>query len=276
MTKPTIKKADIATPRRPAGAKLIRPIPCDEGSTDPQADITHLLKEMWRLGLRFSDIESVGESYLVDRVLSNLIAWLGAHPGEAYSELLDWRIIDRKVMDWRLSKNRRAKPRIELTAEITRQGNLSVRWYPRGYFGPDSWSTSGRPIEPAGGDYTGYIDFGIFDPHSKTDLVARPLNELMFIRGVGNLNPDPTRKDWQMSELNWDVLDAILIGAVSAAFNLLVEQLRRSFEVTLRNNFEFDLVKVPSESRSALPIMRQGKNRVVNWRLVNLEVAPFS
>jgi len=265
------KGAPSNKPKAPS-LKIFRGINFYEKSTDPQSYIEHILTELGRLGLAISDIESRATPRQTNSVLSDLLNWFADHPGDAYAHLTNWLNIDREVMSYRLKNSTRPKPRIELSAELTRFGNLSVRWYPRGWCDDVLWDRS-DDRSPTDDEWrTRYSDFGFFDPEYKTSMVSRPLNELMFIHGVKHLDPAPGGHCRPYEIINRDVLDTLLVGAVCAAFNLLVEQLRYSFEVTLRNDFKFDTVEECVSSPS--PFV-QNHLRVVKWRMIDLEVPPM-
>ena len=115
--------------------KSFRPISWYDGriAGSPDRYIAHLLTELGRLGLKVSDIESDDRPPHTKTVLSDLMSWTTKHPGDAYSRLTDWTRLDLELMRSRLQQNPEAKPSIELSANITRMNNLSVRWHPGGW-----------------------------------------------------------------------------------------------------------------------------------------------
>jgi hypothetical protein len=57
---------------------------------------------------------------------------MSERPGKAFAQLHNWQILDLNHICSRIKKNRLAKPRIEISAHITKMNNLSVRWHPGG------------------------------------------------------------------------------------------------------------------------------------------------
>jgi hypothetical protein len=90
----------------------------------------HVLTELGRLGLEVTDVESRERPPNTRTVLSDLLAWMSSHPGKVYAQLTDWRALDLARMRARVDRSPDAKPRIEISAEITKMNNLSVRWHP--------------------------------------------------------------------------------------------------------------------------------------------------
>jgi hypothetical protein len=89
--------------------------------------------ELGRLGLKVEDIANHGGSSHSGAVLSELLDWMSAQPSAAYAKLCDWRFLDFDQLRKRLKADRDAKPRIEISASITKKDNLSVRWHPGGW-----------------------------------------------------------------------------------------------------------------------------------------------
>src|SRR5690242_12046202 len=84
--------------------------------------VSHILMELGRLGFAISDIET--RSRLRESVLSDLLEFLTNHPGQAFANLYNWRTLDQEQMRARLKEDHLAKPRIELSAHITKKDNL--------------------------------------------------------------------------------------------------------------------------------------------------------
>lgn len=230
--------------------------------------ITHLLTELGRLGMEIADIESYSRPPNTKQVLSNLLGWMSSHPGKEYSQLTDWRALDLPHMQGRIANDRDAKPRIELSAEITKMNNLSVRWYPGG------WRTSSIDWEHRGSSYGNLIpqrrwrsppDFRWFTGDEEPNFDSRPSNELMFIRGVGNLRPEPPESYGPYATYNRDVVDSILVCAVRAAYEGLAEHLSHNFEVAVLDGFDFETRDEVDESETGA--YRHSIHRVVAWTL---------
>jgi hypothetical protein len=56
--------------------------------------VPHLLRELGRLGLEVNNIERHDRPPHTQRVLSDLLDWMGERPGEAFANLTDWRRLD--------------------------------------------------------------------------------------------------------------------------------------------------------------------------------------
>jgi hypothetical protein len=59
---------------------------------------------------------------------SDLIDWL-SEPGQAFAKLANWQAFDLAQIVSRMEQDRSAKPRIEISASISKMNNLSVRWW---------------------------------------------------------------------------------------------------------------------------------------------------
>ena len=112
--------------------KLFRPMSWYDGiALRPLTEyVSHILVELGRLGLEVEHIERHDRPPNTKTVLSDLLDWLEDHPGEAFAKLVNWQALDFVQMRSRLERNWKAKPRIELSAHITKMNNLSVRWHP--------------------------------------------------------------------------------------------------------------------------------------------------
>lgn len=141
--------------------------------------------------------------------------------------------------------NEFAKPRIDLIPYITTKGNLSVCWR------PTDWGN------PYGKECDWQYWFSMVERSFK-----RPIDELMFIRGVNLLRPDPKTDYGPLLKYNKPALDSILICAVRAAFNRLVYQLSEFFEVRKINDFDFILDESEDEDI---------RGSVINWNLNNVK-----
>jgi hypothetical protein len=162
----------------------------------------------------------------------------------------------------------KAQPRIEISAEITKMNNLSVRWHPGGWRDSEfDWQTGAsnhfnlisrrRWREPP--------DFRWFIGDEDPTFDSRPSNELMYVRGVGNLRPAPVDGYGPYAIYNRDVLDSILICAVRAAYEGLIEQLTYNFEVAALDAFDFvvrDEYDETDKTPFCVPV-----HRVVAWTL---------
>jgi hypothetical protein len=89
----------------------------------------------------------------------------------------------------------------------------------------------------------------------------------MFIRGVGNLRPEPNTFG-PYALCNYDVLDALLLCATRAAFDQLIKGLRESFDVTLLNEFEFEFQdeQVPTPAGTS----HFTRSYVTGWRITSV------
>jgi hypothetical protein len=232
--------------------------------------VAHVLMELGRLGLTIDEVEDRGRPPNT-MVLSDLLAWLSDPPGKAFAQLGDWQRLDLDEIRRRLRDDRAAKPRIEVSATITKMRNLSVRWHPAG------WGDAEFDWTATNADYFNLIsrrkwpkkpDFRWFEGDQTPTFETRSSNELMYVRGVGNLRPDP--REEYFGSYNRDVLDSILICAVRAAYESLVRQLGFAFDVEILDAFDFETREEIDESRgfsSKSPI-----NRVVKWTLEDAEV----
>lgn len=230
--------------------------------------VSHIFMELGRLGLELSDIERHLRPPNTETVLSDLVGWFDETPGKALSNLLSWQLLDFGHLRSRLEHDPSAKPRIEVSAHITKMNNLSVRWHPGG------WQQSVVNWEYSGRHSTNLIpqrrwrvppDFRWFTGDEAPTFDSRPTNELMYIRGVGNLRPLPTDDRGPYATFNSDVLDSLLICAVRAAFEGLVAQLGQSFEVNAINAFDF----VTRDETDNSDQWACTVHRVVSWQLEN-------
>lgn len=146
--------------------------------------------------------------------------------------------------------------------------NLSVRWHPGGWRDTEfDWDRTDR-------NHFNLIthrkwrqppDFRWFTGDEDPTFDSRPSNELMYIRGVGNLQPEQRDSYGPYATYNADVVDSILICAVRAAYERLIEQLAFSFEVSVVDAFDF---VVRDEIDEADPsAYRHHIHRVVAWSL---------
>jgi len=262
------RSRDSSAPTLPR-LKLFRPISWYGGRIKSLSDyIEHLLTELGRLGLGIHEIERHDRPPNTQTVLSDLMSWLCTLSGEAYAKLVDWRALDLSVLHTRLERDRSTKPRIELSAHITKMNNLSVRWHPKGWRESTlDWHrtdhnhfnliTHRKWVEPP--------DFQWFEGDEDPTFDSRPSNELMYIRGVGNLRPEPIDSYGPYATFNRDVLDSILISAVRAAYETLIDQLEQNFDVNVLDAFEF---VVRDENHGDDELSRRFlTHRVVGWSL---------
>jgi hypothetical protein len=82
-------------------------------------------------------------------------------------------------------------------------------------------------------------DFDWFVGDEEPTFDSRPSNELMYIREVGNLRPEPCDSYGPYAVYNTDVVDSALICAVRSAYENLIKQLEHSFEVDVVDAFDF-------------------------------------
>ncbi len=265
----TTRRAVSPVSEVPPGLKLFRPISWLD-RTCAGRYVSHLLRELGRLGLELEDIERREKPPHVQTVLSDLIDWLDEHPGPSFANLVNWQAFDLDVMSSRLEEDHSAKPRIEISARLTRMNNLSVCWYPGGWrhslFICDSTAHSSINLIPRR-KWSEPPDFRWFIVGEKPTSDARPTNELMYLRGVGGLDPDPRTRYGPSARYNHDVVDSILICAVRSAYEALIEQCRLIFEVEALETFEFE---VRNEADTAGCGSRPPPvHRVVSWSLEN-------
>jgi hypothetical protein len=135
----------------------------------------------------------------------------------AIGDLYEWWNYDQPKLLQRAGRRHRAKPRIVLNAIITRPGNFSLEWT------PDSLN---------GGDWTHFHRTSGYGPY-------RPSNELMFIRGVRGLNPNP-KPDQQYGTQHDPLVDAHLLACLGAAVSSLENRLKISFEVRWESKLVLD------------------------------------
>jgi len=202
--------------------KLFRPISWYGGGIKSASDYAeHLLTELGRLRLEVHDIERRDRPPHTETVLSDLMDWFSGHPSKAYAKLVDWRMLDLPRLQARLERDRSVKPRIELSAHITKMRNLSVRWHPKDWRNAIfDWHrtdhnhfnliTHRKWTEPP--------DFHWFEGDEEPTFDSRPSNELVYLRGVGNLRPEPCDTYGPYATFNDDVVASILICAVRAAY----------------------------------------------------------
>jgi hypothetical protein len=119
--------------KTPSRVRMFRPISWrDRVSASSREYVSHILRELGRLGLKVHDVESRDRPPNTRTVLSDLLDWMSERPGKAFAQLHNWQILDLNHICSRIKKNRLAKPRIEISAHITKMNNLSVRWHPGG------------------------------------------------------------------------------------------------------------------------------------------------
>jgi hypothetical protein len=272
MAKQTGRKGSrrIVYPPLPPRLKLFRPVSWYSGAMVESAGgyVSHVLRELGRLGLEIHDIERRDRAPNTETVLSDLIDWLSDRPGEAFARLFNWQTLDLAQIRSRLEKNRLAKPRIEVSAHITKMNNLSVRWHPGG------WKLTDFDWHRTDHHYSNLIthrkwreppDFHWFVGDEDPTFDSRPSNELMYIRGVGNLRPEPRDSYGPYSTYNADVVDSILICAVRSAYEGLIRQVECSFEVTVVDAFDF--VTREEVDEADLSPYRSSIRRVIAWSL---------
>jgi hypothetical protein len=234
------RKSSVSS--HPPGFKIFRPLSWYESRcASPTEYISHLLQELGRLNLDIREIERYERGPHTKQVLSDLLHWLNGGSNSAVANLFNWQHLDLERMIQRINKDRKAKPRIEISATITKMNNLSVCWHPGGWRDSSfDWRSSGerrnligcrRWAEPP--DYLWFVG------DEEPTFQGRATNELMFIRGVGNLDPEPCEQYGFYAAYNGDVVDSILICALRSAYECLVTRLEESFDVVVIDAFDF-------------------------------------
>lgn len=107
--------------------------------------------------------------------------------------------------------------------------NLSVRWHPKGWRNADfDWHRTDRNHFNliTHRKWTEPPDFHWFEGDEDPTFDSRPSNELIYLRGVSNLRPEPRDTYGPYATFNSDVVDSILICAACAAYESLIEQLK--------------------------------------------------
>lgn len=272
MAKQTGRKGSrrIVHPSLPPKLKLFRPVNWYSGAMiEPVGEyVSHILRELGRLGLEVHDIERHDRPPNTKTVLSDLIGWLSDRPAEAFAKLFNWQTLDFAQVRSRLEEDRLAKPRIEVSAHITKMNNLSVRWHPGG------WKLTDFDWRRTDHHYSNLIthrkwreppDFHWFVGDEDPTFDSRPSNELMYIRGVGNLRPEPRESYGPYSIYNADVVDSILICAVRSAYEGVIRQLEYSFEVDVVDAFDF-VTRQEVDEADPSPY-RSSIRRVIAWSL---------
>jgi hypothetical protein len=132
--------------------------------------------------MKVSDIERYDRAPHTKMVLSDLLAWLDGHSDAAMGQLLNWWHLDLARMIERVKADRKAKPRIEISATLTKMNNLSVCWHPGG------WRESVMDWR-RGGDHRNLIegrrwpeppDFSWFVGDEEPTFHGRATNELLY------------------------------------------------------------------------------------------------
>jgi hypothetical protein len=197
-------------------------------------------------------------------VLRDLVAWRDTFPNDAFAKSVCWNSFDLEMLVERSRTTKTiAKPRIEVSAEITTKRNLSVRWHPSGFH--EAEDDRNRPmhsynvVDPNA--FREPPDFQQFRGDESLSFESRPSNELMFIRGVGFLNPSPDRAN----ATRRDIIDAMLICAVRATHEHLIESLRQCFEVTASQQFQFEFRDEDEEFSKSTGW--RSSPRVIGWSL---------
>lgn len=208
--------------------------------------VSHLLRELGRLGLDIYEV--IGRPSNGGNVLVDLLYWMDDRGNE--HKMYNWQHYNLELLLKRQREHRhnRVKPRIDIHAYITARDNLSVVWY------PTNWRQSyddNRRRE--------MCDFLFFEDDGP--MFGRPANELMFLHGVAHLRPDMDEDYGDYLRFNKPVLDGILICAVRAAYETLIERLKANFEVTVKDEFVFEEEKGDGFSR----------RRILDWSLEDSE-----
>jgi hypothetical protein len=268
-------KKDGATSKRRAVRARPQPQPLPQFKHTPWYDhvgpsdyLSAILLQMGDHGLERCGYGGPSLAPYHSEVLTELLRWQDDMPGDGYAQLTDWRFLNLDVLRHRALADKAvvARPRIVITAEITTKRNLTVRWYPKGYLeGRRGWGYGNlletcRLKEP--------VDFIYFtgDDPGVGSWTARPSNELMFIRDVGKLHFRPgLAQDW--GTYNHNSLTAALLCAVRASFNQVIAGLRRTFDVTLFDDFDFDFIEEPDPEGWREDQVREV---ITGWRLIDV------
>lgn len=231
----------------------------------------HIVRELGRLDLDFHDIEDYSRAPNRQSVLSDLLEWSLDQPAESFARLYDWSSVDSKNMTLRRDRDPQAKPRIEISAHITKMNNLSVLWHPSGWRKSEfNWDREQRHHYNmiTHRRWTSPPDFWWFHGDEEVRFDSRPTNELMFIRGVGHLKPQPSVDGYgPYARCNRDVLDGLLVAAVRSAYEGLVERLRYSFEVDVLDEFDFEIAERSDFDDGGDWIDGFAHRQIVGWRL---------
>ncbi len=254
----------------PAKLKLFKPMSWyRQKSTSDYT--THLLLELGRLDLDIHDIEDHSRAPNRRSVLSDLLEWSVDQPAENFARLYDWSSVDSNNMGLRRDRDPQAKPRIEITAHLTKMNNLSVLWHPSGWRSSEiNWDTEHRHHYNmiTHRRWKSPPDFWWFHGDEEVSFDSRPTNELMFIRGVGHLRPEPSPDGYgPYAKYNRDVLDGLLVAAVRSAYEGLIERLRYSFEVDVFDEFDFELAEQSDFEDESDSIGGLAYRQIVGWRL---------
>ena len=235
----------------------------------PREYIRHLYSELIRLEIN----EYQGLVPLHAEPIREIFIWEDEFPNTAYASLHDWRTYDLQRLVERgrtsTSRNGQSKPRIEIVPEITSKRNLSVRWYPAGFFEavPD-WLANGSEFtlnEIPNLNFSEPPDFTYFTKESF-GWGARPANELILLRGVGGLHIDNSPFD--NAPYGFANLEELLICTIRAIFNRIVDWCRVTNEVTVTTDFKFETYDEEKEN-SRNP--GQTMTRVKSWKIAETD-----
>ena len=157
---------------------------CGTKGPPPSEYIAWVYRELVNQGI---DVLELPDRF---RVLRDLVAWRDTFPNDAFAKSVCWNSFDLEMLVERSRTTKTiAKPRIEVSAEITTKRNLSVRWHPSGFH--EAEDDGNRPmhsynvVDPNA--FCEPPDFQQFRGDESLSFESRPSNELMFIRGVGFL-----------------------------------------------------------------------------------------
>lgn len=252
----------------PPRIKIFRPVSWHDGLYNtPTEYLLHLLQELGRLGLKITDIEQHDRPPHTKTVLSDLMGWFDGDKDAAFANLINWRHLNLECMSARVNRDPAAKPRIEISATVSKMNNLSVCWHPGGWRESSiNWSVSAERrnlIELR--RWAERPDFRFFVGDEEPTFQGRATNELMYVRGVGTLKPEPREEYGPYATYNRDVVDSILICAVRSAYERLIAQLKETFDVTIMDAFDF---VTRDERRDTDPRLSDlSINRVISWSL---------
>lgn len=192
------------------------------------------------------------------QVYCNLVDWFERDLPIVAGKLGDCRLLDvaRLLNDFNL------RPRVDFELDITSKDNLILRWAPRDFrYAIPQFNSTGQSLTDRF-RFNSSPDYLDFEDSDALYANQRPERELMFIRGVGNLNlryrDNPRRT----------AIDEALIGAVVGAVATLQQSLAHMFDIQPLGWFELELEPAPVDE----VIGRSISSYITGW---NLKRAPY-
>lgn len=175
-----------------------------------------------------------------------------------FNELLDptgWRIegligkpdkyVPKNIEDY----IRIRKPRAEIHMLVTSKDNLSVRW---------------RPIETK---FNGkwYFDWAV-PPSEEPYAYQRPQNEILFIRDIGLISPDPDNYIHHHDGDQEAAFHSMLLALIWAMLSHIKSTLGRTLEIHFEDEFELITEK---ETHSHNEEFSRGGKIITGWRIID-------